>query len=219
MSGLAAERLQGISLADITTSWHHPNPPQQGPEVSRWQVWIQIQNDRHNFHIDEWRGTKARSSPDDRQKGRKAQRGHCGLFLGQHELQNKTLKQDSSVKTWKKTPQCWLRIQWGSPHQPPALSHPSWSSNPEESDSLFFYFWLHWVFVAACRLSLVAASRGNPSLRCVGFLLRWLLLLQSTGSRHVGSVVVVHRLSYSAACGIFPDQGSNPCPLHWQADS
>ena len=20
-------------------------------------------------------------------------------------------------------------------------------------------------------------------------------------------------------CGIFPDQGSNPCPLHWQADS
>ncbi|KAJ8796210.1 hypothetical protein J1605_018152 [Eschrichtius robustus] len=23
----------------------------------------------------------------------------------------------------------------------------------------------------------------------------------------------------SAACGIFPDQGSNPCPLHWQAES
>ena len=23
----------------------------------------------------------------------------------------------------------------------------------------------------------------------------------------------------SAAGGIFPDQGSNPCPLHWQADS
>ena len=27
------------------------------------------------------------------------------------------------------------------------------------------------------------------------------------------------RASCSAACGIFPDQGSNPCPLHWQADS
>ena len=26
-------------------------------------------------------------------------------------------------------------------------------------------------------------------------------------------------LSCSAACGIFPDQGSNPCLLHWQADS
>ena len=28
-----------------------------------------------------------------------------------------------------------------------------------------------------------------------------------------------HGLSCSAACGILPDQGSNPCPLHWQADS
>ena len=28
-----------------------------------------------------------------------------------------------------------------------------------------------------------------------------------------------HGLSGSAACGSFPDQGSNPCPLHWQADS
>ena len=25
--------------------------------------------------------------------------------------------------------------------------------------------------------------------------------------------------SCSTACGIFPDQVSNPCPLHWQADS
>ena len=25
--------------------------------------------------------------------------------------------------------------------------------------------------------------------------------------------------SCSAACGILPDQGSNPCALHWQADS
>ena len=33
------------------------------------------------------------------------------------------------------------------------------------------------------------------------------------------SVVVAHGLSCSAACGIFPDQGLNPCPLHWQADS
>ena len=33
------------------------------------------------------------------------------------------------------------------------------------------------------------------------------------------SVVVAHGLRCSVACGIFPDQGSNPCPLHWQADS
>ena len=45
------------------------------------------------------------------------------------------------------------------------------------------------------------------------------LLLRSTGSMSAGSAIVAHGPSHSAACGIFPDQGSNPCPLHWQADS
>ena len=104
--------------------------------------------------------------------------------------------------------------------------------------NLFIYFWLCWVFVAACgRLSLVAASEGYSSLRCTGFSLRWLLLLRSTGSSTRASVVVAcrlsscgvqaleHRLSScgglscSTACGILPDQGSNPCLLHWQADA
>ena len=57
--------------------------------------------------------------------------------------------------------------------------------------------------------------------------------LQSMGSYRVGhdwsdltvaaaawaSVVVAHGLSCSAACGIFPDQGSNLCLLHCQAES
>ena len=60
----------------------------------------------------------------------------------------------------------------------------------------FIYFWLHWV--AAHRLSLVAASGGYSSLQCVGFSMQWLLLLWSMGSRHVGSVVVARRLS---SCG------------------
>ena len=30
---------------------------------------------------------------------------------------------------------------------------------------------------------------------------------------------MAHGPSRSAACGIPPDEGSNPCPLHWQADS
>ena len=51
---------------------------------------------------------------------------------------------------------------------------------------LFIYFWLRWVFVAVHRLSLVAASRGYSSLRCAGFSLWWILLVWSTGSRHVG---------------------------------
>ena len=62
-------------------------------------------------------------------------------------------------------------------------------------------------------------ERGLLFTAVSGFSLQWLLLLQSMGSRHAGSVVVVHGLSCSAACGIFLDQGSNPCPLHWQADS
>ena len=64
----------------------------------------------------------------------------------------------------------------------------------------YFIFWLRWVFVAVHRLSLVAVSGGYSSLRCVGFSLRWLLLLRSTGSRHAGfsrcgSRALEHRLS------------------------
>ena len=104
---------------------------------------------------------------------------------------------------------------------------------------LFLFFWLCWVFVAARRISPVAASGGYSLLQCAGLSLRWPLLLQSTGSRHAGlsscgsrasvvvarglqsagPAVVVHRLSRSAACGLLPGQGSNPCPLRWQADS
>ena len=68
-------------------------------------------------------------------------------------------------------------------------------------------------------LSPVAASGGHSSSRCAGLSLSWPLLLRSTGSRRTGSVVVAHGPSCSVACGIFPDQGSNPCPLHQQADS
>ena len=81
------------------------------------------------------------------------------------------------------------------------------------------YVWLCWVFVSVRGLSLVVASGGHSSLRCAGLSLSWPLLLRSTGSRRTGSVVVAHGPNCSTACGIFPDQGSNPRPLHWQADS
>ena len=84
---------------------------------------------------------------------------------------------------------------------------------------LFIYFWLCWVFVSVQGLSLVVASGGHSSSRCAGLSLSGPLLLRSTSSRRAGSVVVAHGPSCSTACGIFPDQGSNLCPLHWQADS
>ena len=79
---------------------------------------------------------------------------------------------------------------------------------------LFIYFGLCWVFVSVRGLSLVAESGGHSSSRCAGLSLSRPLLLRSTGSRRAGSVVVAHGPSCTAACGIFPDQGSNPCPLH-----
>ena len=55
--------------------------------------------------------------------------------------------------------------------------------------------------------------RGARASHCRG------LSLRSTSYRRTGSVVVAHGPSCSAACGILPDRGSNPCPLHQQADS
>ena len=86
--------------------------------------------------------------------------------------------------------------------------------------NLFIYlFQLCWVFVSVRGLSVVVASGGHSSSWCAGLSLSRPLLLWSTGSRRAGSAAVAHGPSCSAACGIFPDQGSNPCPLHWQADS
>ena len=103
---------------------------------------------------------------------------------------------------------------------------------------LCIYFWLHWVFVAARSFS-SCGERGLLFIAVRGLLTAVASLvaehalsacelqqLRHTGSvvvacrlQSAGSVVVVHGLSCSAACEIFPDKGSNPCPLHWQVDS
>ena len=56
-------------------------------------------------------------------------------------------------------------------------------------------------------------SSWSPGFRCLGSV-AVAPRLQSTIS-----IVKVHGLSCSAACGIFPDQGLNPCLLYGQADS
>ena len=63
-----------------------------------------------------------------------------------------------------------------------------------------------------------------PQLWCGGFPLQWLLLLRSKavgrmGFYSTGSEVGEHGLSCSVACGIFPDQGSNPVSLCCQVYS
>ena len=83
---------------------------------------------------------------------------------------------------------------------------------------LFIYFWLHCVFVAACRLSLVAASGGYSSLRCTGFSLRW-LLLWSTGSRRVGFSSCGARASLLCGMWDLPGPELEPVSPALQADS
>ena len=94
---------------------------------------------------------------------------------------------------------------------------------------VFFFFFNNYLFIYlfmavlglrfCARAFFSCGKRGHCSSRCMGLSLLWPLLLRSTGSRCTGSVVVAHGPSCSVACGILPDQGSNPCPLHWQADS
>ena len=56
-------------------------------------------------------------------------------------------------------------------------------------------------------------------LRYAGLSLLWPLPLRSTGSGRAGSVAMAHGPNRSTACGIFPERGTNPRPLHRQADS
>ena len=57
------------------------------------------------------------------------------------------------------------------------------------------------------RLSLVVVIRGCSVVEVCRLLIV------------VASLVMLHRPSCSMSCGIFPNQGSNPCFLHWQVDS
>ena len=84
---------------------------------------------------------------------------------------------------------------------------------------LFIYLWLCWVFVPVRGPSPVVASGDHSSSRCAGLPPSRPPLLRSTGSRRAGSAIVAHGPSRPAARGILPDEGSNPRPLHWQADS
>ena len=65
--------------------------------------------------------------------------------------------------------------------------------------------------------SLVAGHR----LQVLGLKQLWQVgsAVAAPGLLSTGLVVVVHELSCSMACGIFPDQGSNLCLLHWEVDS
>ena len=94
------------------------------------------------------------------------------------------------------------------------------SNNTSSHQLSTFFFWLHWAFTAVHRLSLVSVQ-GGYSLIAVPSLL---IVVASLVAKHrlygtPASVVVVHGLSCPTAWEVFPERGSNLCPLHWQADS
>ena len=59
----------------------------------------------------------------------------------------------------------------------------------------FFFFWLHWVFIAARGLSLVEVSGGYSLLWCAGFSLGDFSCCGAQALGAWASVVVVRRLS------------------------
>ena len=83
------------------------------------------------------------------------------------------------------------------------------------------------VFVTVLGLPPAAASRGRSPAVSTGFSLQRRLLCRAQAPGTRASVVQqavsgagAHRLlSCPLACGIFWDQGWDPCPLPWQADS
>ena len=99
--------------------------------------------------------------------------------------------------------------------------------------NIFYSFWLHWIFVALGRLSLVVMSRGYSLLWCTGFSLQQFSCCRAQGlgtqaqqlghagsraccllqSWCTGSVVTEHRLCCFTTCRVFwtRNQTHVPC--------
>ena len=80
---------------------------------------------------------------------------------------------------------------------------------------IFIYLFMAVLGLCFCARDFSSCGKRGPLFITV----RGPLTIAASLVGSAGSVVVAHGPSRSAACGIFSDQGSNPCPLHWQADS
>ena len=80
---------------------------------------------------------------------------------------------------------------------------------------LIIYCCPHWAIIAALMLFSSCVVTGDYSLVVV----QGLLLMEHRLQGKWASIVLAHGLSCSMQHGIFLDQESNLCPLHWQADS
>ena len=91
---------------------------------------------------------------------------------------------------------------------------------------LFIFLFLAALGLCCCPRAFSSCGAGAPlccgarASHCSGFsccraqaLGMQASVVAARGLQSAGSVVVAHGLSCSTACGIFPDQGSNLCPL------
>ena len=94
-------------------------------------------------------------------------------------------------------------------------------------EMVFFFYNFIYLFIFGCAVSLLLCKGflqsqqagatihcGATTSHCGGFSC---CAVQALGMG--ASVVTVHGLSFSLACGIFPDQGWNSSPLFWQVGS
>ena len=116
----------------------------------------------------------------------------------QHPFPGLTSKQSNPAGIWKcdlsRAPPWSLSFSWKQKEKKKKINLKQviiWNSFFLIYFYLFIYFWLHWTS------------------HCSDFSCCWAWTLE----------LWHHELSCSAACRIFPDQGSNLCPLHWQAGS
>ena len=91
------------------------------------------------------------------------------------------------------------------------------------SIGLYFLMYLLSTALCLCCGARAFSSCGEQAFSSCGE--QGLLFAAVRGLLTVVSFLVAERglqvrgLSCSTAGGTFPDQGSNPCPLHWQVDS
>ena len=85
---------------------------------------------------------------------------------------------------------------------------------------LFIYLFLAALGLRCCAWAFFSCRERELFFTAVcGLLIAVASLVAAHRLQSAGSVVAAHGLSCSMACGIFPDQGLNPCSLNWQADS
>ena len=141
--------------------------------------------------------------------------------LGQEDLVEKEMATHCSILTWK--------ILWTEePSRSTGLQRVrnDWVTSLSIQYLFFFLNYLSacWVFAAVRPF----ASYGEQKLCSAGR--AWTAVVVSlvvepgsvvvaSGPWSMGSIAVAPGPSGPAACGIFPDQGLNPCLLHWQVES